>query len=167
MDKDIDSLVVIVERVTTVLPHLDEKRKRIYLAAEAKSIGHGGVKFIHEITGVSQTTIIKGKKELESKEIGNNDRIRKTGGGRKKITQKYEGIKSEIAQIVGAETYGDPEQVPTWTTTSLRNIASILQQRGYKISHHTVGNILKEMGYNLQQNRKMLQRGKSHSDRDE
>ena len=167
MNKAQDNRTAIEKRILTMLPHLDEKQKRLFLALEAKSIGHGGVKLIHEITGVSPTTIIKGKKELQSEQIVNDNRIRKIGGGRKKITEKYDGIQAELERIVADETYGDPEHVLTWTTKSLRNLESLLRERGYTISHDTIGNILKEMGYSLQQNQKMLQLGESNPDRDE
>jgi hypothetical protein len=98
-DKVIENRDAIEKRVTRMLPLLDEKQKRIFLALEAESIGYGGVKLIHDITGVSQTTIIKGKKELELGEISPDDRIRKKGGGRKRITQKYEDIVDEIEKI--------------------------------------------------------------------
>jgi transposase len=166
-DKVIENRDVIEKRVTRMLPLLDEKQKRIFLALEAESIGYGGVKLIHEITGVSQTTIIKGKKELELGEISPDVRIRKKGGGRKRITQKYEDIVDEIEKIVANDTYGDPERVLTWTTKSLRNITTVLQEKGYEISHDTVGNILKEMDYSLQQNQKQLQHGEPHPDRNE
>jgi transposase len=161
-----DSRAVIENRVTTMLPLLDEKQRRLFLALEANSIGHGGVKLIHEITGVSQTTIIRGKKELESGENTIGTSIRKVGGGRKGITQKYEDITAVIEGIVADETYGNPEQVLIWTTKSLRNLENVLHDRGYKISHDTIGNILREMGYSLQQNQKMLQIGGANPDRD-
>jgi len=162
-----DSRTALEKKITTMLPYLDEKQRRLFLALEAESIGHGGVKLIHEITGVSPTTIIKGKKEIQSGQIESDTRIRKIGGGRKKLTEKYEGIQAEIERIIADETYGDPEHVLTWTTKSLRNIESLLRERGYAISHDTIGNILKEMGYSLQQNQKMLYRGESHPDRDD
>ena len=161
-----DSRTMVEKRINTMLPHLNEKQKRMFLALEAESIGHGGVKLIHEISGVSPTTIIRGKKELHSGETANNNRIRKIGGGRKKITQKYEDIITEIEKIIDDETYGNPEQILAWTTKSLRNLEYLLQQQGYEISHDTIGNVLKEMGYSLQQNQKMLQLGESHPDRD-
>jgi len=154
-------------KINTMLPLLDEKQKRIFLALEANAVGHGGVKLIHEITGVSQTTIIRGKKELSAGESANNKRIRKIGGGRKKLTQEYEGIKENLEKVIADKTYGNPENPLTWTTKSLRNLKGCLQEMGYQISHETVGKILKELGYSLQQNQKMLQLGESHPDRDE
>jgi transposase len=162
-----DSRSAIEKRIATMLPHLDEKQKRLFLASEATIVGRGGVKLIHEISGVSSTTIIRGKKEIKAGVAANKGRMRINGGGRKKITQKYVGIKNEIEQIVANSTYGNPEQVLAWTTKSLRNIESILKQKGYEITHDTIGNLLKEMGYSLQQNQKMLQTGEPHPDRNE
>jgi len=154
-------------KIKTMLPLLDEKQKRIFLALEANALGRGGVKLIHEISGVSQTTIIRGKKELENGETEAKDRIRKPGGGRKKITEKYADIKDEIERIVADTTYGNPENPLAWTTKSLRNLKECLEEKGYEIKHDTVGKILKELGYSLQQNQKMQQMGEPHPDRDE
>jgi transposase len=161
-----DSRAIIENRVTAMLPLLDEKQRRLFLALEANSIGHGGVKLIHEISGMSKTTIIRGKKELESGGNAIGTGIRKSGGGRKEITQKYEDIIAVIEGIVGDETYGTPERVLTWTTKSLRNLEDVLHEKGYRVSHDTIGNILREMGYSLQQNQKMLQTGEANPDRD-
>ena len=157
----------LITKINTMLPLLDEKQKRVFLALEANALGHGGVKLIHQISGVSQTTIIRGKKELDAGDYITSKRIRKIGGGRKKLTEKCENIKREIEKIVADKTYGNPENPLAWTTKSLRNIKKCLEEKGYKINHDTVGKILKELGYSLQQNRKMLQLGESHPDRDE
>ena len=161
-----DSRAVLERKVTAMLPYLNERQKRMFLALEAERLGHGGIKLIHEITGVSATTIIKGKKELQSGELLSNTRVRMSRGGRKRISQKYNDIRVEIEKIVAGETYGNPQQVLTWTTKSLRNIEALLQQKGYEVSHNTIGYLLKEMGYSLQQNQKMLQLGEPHPDRD-
>jgi len=153
------------KRIKTMLPLLDEKQKRIYLATEAESLGFGGLKAVHKLTGVSMTTIIRGKKELQEGNL-EHSRIRKSGGGRKTIGQKYSNIKEEIEQIIGNSTSGNPENILLWTTKSLRNIQRALGEKGFVISHDTIGNILKEMGYSLQQNQKMLQVGTPHPDRD-
>jgi transposase len=154
-------------KINTMLPLLNERQKRIFLALESKVLGRGGLKLVHEISGVSQATIIRGKKELEERGISNTTRIRKPGGGRKKITEKYNGIKDEIEKIVADTTYGNPENPLTWTTKSLRNLKACLETKGYEIKHDTVGKLLKELGYSLQQNQKMQQLGEPHPDRDE
>ena len=158
---------MLATKINTMLPLLNERQARLFLALEAKALGHGGVKLIHEISGMSQTTIIRGKKELEESDTLNTESIRKPGGGRRKLTQKYGDIKETIEKIVADKTYGNPENPLTWTTKSLRNITEQLTEAGYEIKHDTVGKILKELGYSLQQNQKMLQLGESHPDRNE
>ena len=154
---------IVENRIKTMLPLLDEKQKRIYLATEAEGLGYGGLKAVHELTGVSKTTIIRGKRELAEGAV-EHKRIRRSGGGRKTIAQKYGNIQEEIAKIVGNDTLGNPEKVLLWTTKSLRNIEKALREKGIGISHDTIGNVLKEMGYSLQQNQKMLQAGSPHPD---
>jgi transposase len=154
-------------KINTMLPLLNEKQRRIFLALEANAFGRGGVKLMHEISGVSQTTIIRGKAELKKGKPEGGERIRKQGGGRKKTTEKYEGIKDEIERIVADTTYGNPENPLSWTTKSLRNLKACLKEKGYDVNHDTVGKMLKELGYSLQQNQKMLQLGEPHPDRDE
>lgn len=158
---------VLATKINTLLPLLDEKQRRLYLASEANALGRGGIKRIHEITGVSQTTIIRGKKELADEEQSKDGRIRKKGGGRKSLTHKYSNIKEDIEKIVADQTYGNPENPLTWTTKSLRKLNECLEELGYTIKHDTVGKILKELGYSLQQNQKMCQLGEPHPDRDE
>jgi transposase len=161
----IEAMNSIVEnRIKTLLPLLDEKQKRVYLATEAEGLGYGGLKAVHKLTGVSMTTIIRGKRELQEGNIEKN-RVRKSGGGRKAITQKYNGIQEEIEKIVGCSTVGNPGKILLWTTKSLRNIEKALSEKGFVISHDTIGNLLKDMGYSLQQNKKMLQVGVAHPDR--
>jgi hypothetical protein len=152
------------DRIRIMLPLLNEKQKRIYLAKESEGLGHGGLKAVHELTGVSKTTIIKAKKELVEDTYGHN-RIRKTGAGRKQITQKYPNIYDAIEKIIDNDTLGDPERYILWTTKSLRNIQKTLTQKGFDISHATLGNLLKDMEYSLQLNQKMLQKGEAHPDR--
>jgi transposase len=155
---------VVEDRIMSMLPFLDERQRRVYLAAEVQGLGRGGLKKVHELTGVSKTTIIKGSKELSGggAEPG---RVRRSGGGRKAATEKHTGIEAEIEAMLDGGTAGSPERVLLWTTKSLRNIAGALKEKGYDISHDTVGNILRSMGYSLQQNQKMLQLGEPHPDR--
>ena len=155
---------IVENRIKTLLPLLNEKQKRIYLATEAKGLGYGGLKAIHKLTGMSKTTLIKGQKELQENNI-EPSRIRRNGGGRKTITYKYKNIQKEIEKILENDTFGDPEKILLWTTKSLRNIEKVLLKKGFTISHYTIRNLLKEMGYSLQQNQKMLKVGISHPDR--
>jgi transposase len=156
------------EHIKTMLPLLDEKQKRLFLASLAKAHGHGGVKKVCAISGCSAHTVIKGKKELESGVIENDGRIRKSGGGRNKLEIEYPKLPLWIEEIVSAETYGNPENPLVWTTKSLRNIqGALLAKQGVYISFKSIGTQLKNLGYSLQGNRKMLQLGESHPDRNE
>ena len=97
------------EHIKTILPLLNEKQKRLFLASCANTLGHGGIKKVCEISGSSKTTVIKGKKELTCEESKNSEQIRKSGGGRKKLEEEYPELPKWIEDIVSEETYGDPE----------------------------------------------------------
>jgi transposase len=133
-------------RIEIMLPLLDERQRRLYLAAEAQSMGRGGIKAVHELTGVSKTTIISGQKELQTAANRDAGGVRRKGGGRKPVTRKYTNIKEEVAKILEYSTFGNPQDVIWWTSKSLRNIQKELCVKGIEVSHDTIGNLLKEMG---------------------
>jgi hypothetical protein len=143
----------------------DERQKRIWAATEARELGHGGLKVLSDITGLTDATITKGMKELSHPEDVDLTRIRKPGGGRKPVTEKYPGIEKEVEAIVGGSTFGNPENPLSYTTKSLRTIQLLLSDKGYEIGHDTVGRLLEELGYSLQLNQKMLQVNEPHPDR--
>ncbi|EQD51044.1 Rhodopirellula transposase family protein [mine drainage metagenome] len=149
---------------------LDERMRRLWAAAEAMAMGHGGIVAVARITGVSQRAIQAGLKELEAQEFpdpdSKTDRIRRPGGGPKALTEKYPGLIKALESLVEPGTRGDPMSPLRWTTKSLRSLASELGTKGYKISHVTVGDLLKELGYSLQANEKTLQGKEDHPDRD-
>lgn len=154
------------EHIMRMLPLLNEKQSRIFLASCANSMGWGGVKRVCDISGFSAHTVIKGKKEIESGEIQNAKKIRKNGGGRKALTTIYPDLTKWIEEIVVDATYGNPENPLLWTTKSLRKIQdAILAKHEVYIAFKSIGNILQTLGYSLQSNRKMLQIGDSHPDR--
>lgn len=160
------------EHINRMLPLLDEDQKRKFLASEAISLGRGGIKEISAISGVHRNTIAAGIKELNdfnfepTKNEDNKRRIRAKGAGRKPITETQPGIKEAIERLVDPETYGDPTNPLRWTTKSLRNLQKELQTEGFTIGYDKVGDLLKELGYSLQQNQKMKQIGKESPDRD-
>jgi len=152
-----------------VLPLLNEKQKRMLLAAEAESMGRGGLLKVSKLSGVSRVTLNVGMQEITLPPIAANSslmgRIRKEGGGRKKKTALDTNLVKAVEDIVTPHTMGDPVKPLLWTSKSLRNIAEQLTKKGFKISHKLVGIILKEAGYSLQSNRK-TDEGSSHEDRD-
>ncbi|MGH7238469.1 MAG: ISAzo13 family transposase [Candidatus Saccharimonadales bacterium] len=162
------------DKFSKMLPILNERQKRIYLAIEAEEIGHGGVKQVAEASRISRKTIIKGKKELE--EVGDaetsdsdeneGERIRKPGGGRKNIQEKEPDLFHSLELLLEPVTRGHPESVLKWTCLSTRTLAEALRKKGYEISHTKVSELLAEAGFSLQSNAKRLEGG-NHPDRNE
>lgn len=152
------------EKLSILLPSLNEKQRRLLVGVEAIGLGHGGIKLLSRITGMSPNTISRGIREARSGDC-DVSRIRSKGSGRKKLTAKYPEIKSCIEDIVEPDTRGDPESPLRWTCKSVRNISEFLGQRGYSVSRQSVARILGEMEYSLQGNRKTKE-GESHPDRD-
>ncbi len=140
----------------------------MWAAAEALSAGRGGVSAVSRVTGVSRTTIYRGIKELEdTKSLGDTTgRTRAAGGGRKKIVDVDPGLRADLDVLLEPVTRGDPESALRWTCKSLRKLAAELVRCGHAVSHQVVGNLLRQMGYSLQSNRKTSE-GKQNPDRNE
>jgi len=157
------------EKYRKLLPHLDEKSCRLYLASEAQSMGRGGKVKVSKLAGVSRVRLNRGIKELDSEpedlSLGKQERIRKSGGGRKAHKESQLGLAEALDSIVKPHTLGDPMNPLLWTSKSLRKIELELKKQGYGIGHVTVGETLKSMGYSLQVNKK-TDEGGSHLDRD-
>ena len=156
---------VIKARIERVLPLLNERQSRMYLAAESTSIGRGGKTRIAKLASVTRKTIAKGEKEIieESKPMGT--RIRKEGGGRKKAIIHQPDLLIAIEDIVSPHTMGDPMNPLIWTSKSIRKIQSILKERGFDICHEVVRQCLIELRYSMQSNKKTKEGG-THEDRD-
>ena len=156
----------IAKRFKILEPVLNEKLRRLFVAAEALSLGRGGVTLVSKETGVSRRAITQGCKEI--KEINNADfvsqGIRRKGAGRKKATESQPVLLQELEKLIEPYTRGDPESPLRWTCKSLRKLAEELKQRGFKASHNLVSQLLKDAGYSLQANQKSLE-GSSHKDR--
>lgn len=135
------------------------------LAAEAKSIGWGGIEKVSRITGASNDTISKGIKELdEEPEVIESGKIRKPGGGRKKIIEIDLTLLSDLDTLIEPTARGDPESPLRWTCKSTRKLARELKNMGHNISHMRVADILHDQGYSLQSNKKVIE-GDTHPDR--
>jgi len=151
-----------------VLGTLNEAQARLFVAQKALDLGRGGISRLCRLTGMSRPTIHKGVAQLRTKgrslalEAG---RIRKTGGGRKRLEEADPRIERELARIVEESTAGDPMSLLKWTVKSTRTIAEELTRRGHPLSAVSVGRCLQDMGYSLQANVKTLE-GPQHPDRD-
>ena len=152
-------------KLSTLLPLLDERQRRIVVAAEAKEYGRGGVSTIAQITGMSRQTIYRGLSDLQ--EAAKLGRVRKAGGGRKKITDKMPELIDALDHIVDPTTRGDPESPLRWTCKSVRKISDCLSEQGFFIGRQSVANILHELDYSLQANRKTSEGVADHPDRND
>jgi len=153
-------------RYRLLKPTLNEKSRRIWAAAEAQSAGRGGIIAVERATGISRKTISKGIKDLENPQQLQKDlkRTRKSGGGRKKTVDVTPEIRTALEALVEPITRGDPESPLQWTCKSLRTLAEELKDQGFSTSYRMVRELLHEMGYSLQANRKTSE-GKQHPDR--
>ena len=144
----------------------DEKSRRQWAAIEAQSIGRGGITLLSNATGMSRTTITAAIKEIESGSDNDIDitKIRRSGGGRKRLTEKEPRLLESLEKLVDPVTRGDPESPLRWTCKSTRKLADELKKQGFKIGDRKVAQLLQELNYSLQANRKTKEIT-SHPDR--
>lgn len=156
----------IQNRFTRLSPYLNERSRRLWAASESLEIGYGGIALVCEATGMSRVTIYKGLSELKEEPGFETDltRVRKTGGGRKQITEKEPELIKSLESLLEPYTLGDPMRPLKWTCKSTENLALELKRQGYVVSARTVSSILKDLGYSLQANQKRHE-GKGHPDR--
>lgn len=154
----------IKEKFNAVSKVIAEKGKRIWAAAEANSLGFGGISAVSRATGLDHKTIRKGINELHKNDL-DSSRERKVGGGRKTITETNEGIINDLNKLLEPATRGDPESPLLWTSKSSYKLCDELCNIGYKVCAYSVQKLLKNEGYSLQSNKKVLE-GNSHEDRD-
>jgi hypothetical protein len=152
------------QKYRSLRPVLDERQRRLWAAAEAEALGRGGLAAVVRATGMAKTTILRGRRELESGQGLEPGRIRRPGGGRKRAAVLDPGLITAMEKLVDPMTRGDPESPLRWTCKSTRRLARELQAQGYSVSHTVVAGLLKERGYSLQGNRKTKE-GTTHPDR--
>jgi transposase len=145
---------------------LDERGRRVWAAAEANALPHGGVSLVAKATGLSRSTIHAGIRELKAgrDRLAVSGRIRRAGGGRKPLTFHQPDLLKALEQLVEPLARGDPESFLRWSSKSTRNLARELQRQGYSIGDRKVAGLLHQMGYSLQANSKTVE-GNQHPDR--
>jgi transposase len=152
------------QKFASILPCLDERQRRLLAAAEARSLGYGGIRRVSRASGLSHATIQKALKELDTPPDPKR-RVRSPGGGRKPIREKTPAILGALEALIAPETRGDPMSPLRWTCKSTRQLAEALAEQGFSVSHRVVGELLHHLGYSLQAMAKTLE-GKQHPDRD-
>src|SRR5207253_4508932 len=148
----------------TLMPHLDERQRRLALGARARALGHGGVAAVARAAGVHPVTVSKAMTELESgaAPLG---RARRPGGGRKAVSLTQPGVVEALLALVEPGQRGDPCAPLRWTTKATRRLAEELAGQGFEVSAPTVARLLREQGFSLQATSKQIE-GRQHPDRD-
>jgi DDE family transposase len=147
-----------------IFPHLDERQRRLLMGAEARALGHGGIRLVARAAGVREATVSLGVTELDAG-AGPLGRVRRPGGGRKRATEVDPGLRAALLSLVEPDERGDPVSPLRWTAKSTRALAAELTAQGHKVSADTVGDLLRQEGFSLQGNAKTIE-GTRHPDRD-
>jgi hypothetical protein len=155
---------VLAAKFAAIFPHLDERQRRLLMGAEARALGHGGIRAVAQAAGVREATVSLGAGELDSgaEPLG---RARRPGGGRKRAAELDPGLRPALLALVEPEERGDPMSPLRWTVKSTRNLAGELTRQGHRVSADTVGDLLRAEGFSLQGNAKTIE-GQRHPDRD-
>ena len=159
---------IIREKFRALEPVLDERGRRLWAATEAKALGYGGQTRVAKATGMSRNTVYVGLRELEhtSPQLSGAPRhIRRPGGGRKRLIEDDPLLVAHLDALVEPTSRGDPQSPLRWTCKSTRQLAAALQQQGHHVGRQKVAELLADLGYSLQANRKSKE-GTSHPDRD-
>jgi len=152
-------------RFEALAPVLDERARRRLAAAEAQAAGRGGIAAVSRITGIARSTIGRGLAELRAEEPCEISRVRRPGAGRKPLVESDPTLRDDLRSLVEPDARGDPQSPLLWTCKSLRKLSEALRDMGHEIGRTRVGELLHELGFSLQANRKTRE-GSDHPDRD-
>jgi transposase len=153
------------EKFRALAGELNERQRRLWVASEARALGRGGVAATSRATGISVPTIRKGIAELERGERLAPGRVRRPGGGRKRLAELDRALLEDLELLVDGESRGDPQSLLRWTSKSVRHLAGGLRELGHEVHFTTVAQLLRGLGYSLQANVKTRE-GNQHPDRD-
>lgn len=159
------TLAELTEKFRSVWPLLDERTRRLMAASEAIVLGHGGVSLVRRACGLSRKAISKGIGEIDAGAAAVEGRIRRPGAGRKSMTVSDPQLVDTLEELIEYQTRGDPESPLRWICKSTRAIAKELARMKHPVSHTKVAQILHDLDYSLQSNRK-TEEGRDHPDRD-
>jgi Rhodopirellula transposase DDE domain len=144
---------------------LNERSRRRWAAAEARSHGRGGIAAVARATGISESTVRRGLAELDAEVELESGRVRAAGAGRPGIVEREPGLSEALDGLIDPVTRGDPESPLRWTSKSGAKLAQALRELGHEVVDRTVLRLLKAKGYSLQANKKTRE-GAQHPDRD-
>jgi len=146
-------------------PSLNERGRRLFAAAQVRTLGYGGLAAVARATGIAPSTIGRALKELASGAVVADRRARRPGGGRKKLSTRDASLMSDLERLVEPATLGDPERPLRWVSKSLAKLAEALRAMGHQVSPQTVGRLLRQLKFSRQGNVK-AEEGRQHPDRD-
>jgi len=153
------------ERFDRLAPLFTERLRRLWAAAEAVTIGRGGVPIVAQATGLARSTILRGRDDLCHIPSLPLTGERRPGAGRKPLVETDPGLLRDLDRLIDPYTRGDPASPLRWTCKSTYQLAEALQQQGHRVSQRTVHTLLVGLDYSLQANRK-AEEGHDHPDRD-
>ena len=151
--------------INRLVAGMDEKRRRRFVGFLAHQHGRGGIASLARITGLSPKTIRRGLRESQRSAAEVANRVRRPGGGRKRLEQLEPGVVQALDDLLRDVTAGDPMSELKWTHKSTLQLCRVLRGRGFVIGRKTVARLLRERHYSLRTNRKCLAR-KQDPDRD-
>ncbi|MET8042616.1 hypothetical protein ABZU25_17380 [Micromonospora sp. NPDC005215] len=146
-DLSTDRVEEFVREFRRLEPHLDERQRRLVLAARADSLGRGAVGRIAAAAGVHPSTVSRGIRELRTSDGRAAGRVRRAGGGRKRLTETDPTLLSALLDLM--EPHGAARPPLQWTTRSTRALAEELNARRHRASAWTVARLLRESGFRL------------------
>ncbi|MFL5510872.1 MAG: ISAzo13-like element transposase-related protein, partial [Gemmatimonadales bacterium] len=137
-------------RYARMVPFLDERGRRLFVAGEALSLGHGGVTAAAAATGMARSTINRGMADLKAGRDDLGGAVRRPGGGRKRAVETQPGLLAALEALIEDAIRGDPEAPLRWVSRSQRNIAEALRRQGFEVSQKLVGRLLRVLEYSCQ-----------------
>jgi hypothetical protein len=139
----------IEEKYNALRDFLDERTRRLWAAAEARSLPYGGTSIVASVTGLSRTTIVAGINELRDrpsvKLLDQDSRVRRPGGGRKTLKTLDPSLERDLELLVEPLTRGDPESPLRWTCKSTRKLAEELNRQGHRVGDRKVADLLHDL----------------------
>ncbi|WUH88882.1 ISAzo13 family transposase [Streptomyces sp. NBC_00433] len=155
---------MLADLLARLMPHLDERQRRLVGGAVARLIGHGGIREVARATGLAESTVARGARELEAGLVADG-RVRAAGGGRKRLRDTDPGLVQALLALVEPVRREDPGSALRWTTKSTRRLAAELTGQGHRVGADTVAALLKAEGFSLRAASRTAE-GAGHSDRE-
>src|ERR1700751_316627 len=135
ISREVPDLTGIKKRFSVLSRLLDERSRRLVAGAESLALPRGGISAVSRATGISRSVIRQGIAELKKPKTTWRGRVRRPGGGRKRIAERDTAVVRDLEQLVEPVTRGDPESPLRWTCKSVRRLAQELNQQGHIISY--------------------------------